>query len=80
MDLDLCGDMQFGRVQLQQTVQPAEDQDGDDDGKIADEGTELEDKQGEQGRGRCAKVPPGADEEISGGGGQQGSVASSGQI
>lgn len=34
--------MQFGGVQLQQQVQSTEEQDRNDDGKIADEGAELE--------------------------------------
>lgn len=48
MDLELSGHVQFGGVQLQQTIQSTEDQDGDDDGKITDEATELEHIQGEQ--------------------------------
>jgi len=51
VDLDLCGNVQFGCLQLQQPVQPAERQDRDDDGKITDQGTDLESYQGEQGRG-----------------------------
>lgn len=42
MDLDLSGNMQFGGVQIQQQVQSAEEQDRNDDGKIADQGAELE--------------------------------------
>lgn len=37
--------MQFGGVELQQDVQPAEDQDGNDDGKVTGEVTELEQTQ-----------------------------------
>lgn len=40
--LYVSGDMQFWSVQLQQQVQSTEEQDRNDDGKIADEGTELE--------------------------------------
>lgn len=46
MDLDLSGHVQFGGVELQETVQSTEDQDGNDDGKITDEATELECIQG----------------------------------
>lgn len=42
MNLDLSGNMQFGDVQLQQQVQSTEEQDRNDDGKIADQGAELE--------------------------------------
>lgn len=42
MNLDLSGNMQFGGVQLQQQIQSTEEQDGNDDGKIADQGAELE--------------------------------------
>lgn len=42
MNLDLSGNMQFGGVQLQQQVQSTEEQDRNDDGKIADQGAELE--------------------------------------
>lgn len=50
MDLDLSGHMQFGGVQLQQAIQSTEGQDRNDDGKITDQGTELEHIQGEQRR------------------------------
>lgn len=50
MDLDLSGHVQFGGVQLHQDIQSTEDQDGNDDGKITDERTELEHIQGEQRR------------------------------
>lgn len=50
MDLDLSWHMQFGGVQLQQAIQSTEDQDRNDDGKITDQGTELEHIQGEQRR------------------------------
>lgn len=50
VDLDLSGHMQFGGVQLEQAIQSTEDQDGNDDGKITDEVTELEYIQGEQTR------------------------------
>lgn len=42
MNLDLSGNMQFGGVQLQQQVQSTEEQDRNDDGKIADQCAELE--------------------------------------
>ena len=41
-NLDLSGDMQLGRVQLQQAVQTTEHQDGDDDGEVSNQGTQLE--------------------------------------
>lgn len=50
INLDLSGDMQFGGVQLQQQVQSTEEQDRNDDGKVADEGAELEHIQGEERR------------------------------
>lgn len=42
MNLDLGGNMQLGGVQLQQQVQSTEEQDRNDDGKIADQFAELE--------------------------------------
>lgn len=42
--------MQLGGIQLQQAVQPTEDQDRNDDGKITDQGAELEQVQGAQRR------------------------------
>lgn len=57
LNLYLSGDMQFGRVQLQQQVQSTEEQDRNNDGKIADEGAELEHIQGEERRwARCGLV------------------------
>lgn len=52
MDLDLSGYVQFGGVQLQQTVQPTEGQDGNDDGKVTDELSELGAQTRRGGRGR----------------------------
>ncbi len=45
--------MQFGGIQLQQAIQSTEEQDGDDDGEVTNEGTELEHMQEEQRRGHC---------------------------
>lgn len=56
LNLYLSGDVQFGGVQLQQQVQSTEEQDRNDDGKIADEGAELEHIQEEEGRGGQSKV------------------------
>lgn len=50
INLYLSGDMQFGGVQFQQQVQSTEEQDRNDDGKIADEGAELEHIQEEERR------------------------------
>lgn len=50
MDLDLSGHVQFGGFQPQQAIQSTEDQDRNDDGKITDQGTELEHIQGEEKR------------------------------
>lgn len=56
MNLYLCGDVQFGGVQLQQQVQSTEEQDRNDDGKITDEGAELEHIQEEERRGGRSTV------------------------
>lgn len=50
MDLDLSWHMQFGCVQFQQAIQSTEDQDRNDDGKVTDQGTKLENIQEEQRR------------------------------
>lgn len=50
MNLDLSRHMQFGGVQLQEDIQSTEQQDRNDDSKIADQGSELEHIQGEQRR------------------------------
>lgn len=48
MNLDLSRHMQFGGVQLQEDIQSTEQQDRNDDSKIADQGSKLEHIQGEQ--------------------------------
>lgn len=51
--------MQFGGVQLQQQVQSTEEQDRNDDGKIADKGAELEHiKEDERGCGQSTVLYP----------------------
>lgn len=51
MDLEFSGYVQFGCVQRQQTIQPTEDQDRNDDGKITDQCAKLEHIRGKQWRG-----------------------------
>lgn len=58
VDLDLRGNVQFWGVQLQQEVQPTEDQDSNDDGKVTDEGTELEHIEGGEKVGEETDVQP----------------------
>lgn len=48
MDLEFSGYVQFGCVQRQQTIQPTEDQDRNDDGKITDQCAKLEHIRGKQ--------------------------------